>query len=130
MLVAIAFDPASASEGRSGVVGDWPAGIVVAGDAFGTTRAAANAALGSPDAVLGKDGSQAVVCAQARGRFSSNYATHPPGAPEHIFAYAVVCFDPASGQVMDWGYSDESVTEAFRSSVRLDVTTPITRIAG
>lgn len=123
MLVATKTDPATAGKSPR-VTGAWPANIASA-RAFGTDRAAANAAMGEPKGAPESD-TRHVVCAEAHGQFSTATLPHPPGAPAQTYSYAVICFDPTTGNVMDTGYDNKPVTGTFASSQALNVTNAIT----
>lgn len=117
----------SAAPGVSGrVIGAWPANII-AGTAFGTDRGAANTAMGEPRAVTGAAVQAQVVCAEAHGQFSTATLPHPPGAQTQTYAYAVVCFDPTTGDVTDTGYDNSSVSGSFTNAIKLDVSSAITQ---
>lgn len=125
MLVATQADP-SASAKSARAAGAWPSNIAE-GSAFGTDRATANAAMGEPKAAPAED-TRPVVCAEARGKFSNANTPRPYGSPVQTFSYAVVCFDPATGDILDSGYDNKPLTGKFTNKHSLNVTSAITSI--
>lgn len=96
------------------VKGAWP-GNVTSGRGFGTDRATANAAMGTPGAGPAGD-TRPVVCVEGHGSFSTAATPRPPGAPAKTYAYAVTCFDPTTGEVLDTGFDDKPITAHFAST--------------
>jgi hypothetical protein len=123
MLIATQSNPAAPGKSAR-VTGPWPPNITV-GTAFGTDRVAANAAMGEPKAAPATD-TRSVVCAEGHGQFSTADTPRPPGSTPQVFTYAVVCFDPATGNILDTGYNNKPLTGRFNSTVSLDVASAIT----
>jgi len=124
MDVATESDSSSSAGMHARVTGSWPSNIK-SGRAFGTNRAAADAAMDEPQAAPAADANRAVVCAEAQGTFSTANMPHPPGAPVQTYTYAVICFDPATGQITDTGYDNKPLTRTFKNSHAVNTTNAI-----
>ncbi len=124
MLVSTQSDPNAAGRGAR-ATGAWPANIQSA-RAFGTNRAVANEAMGSPKAAPADDEGRLVVCTEAHGTFSTAGVPRPPGAPIQTFSFAIVCFDPATGDILDSGFDDKPAVGTFDQATKVDVSQPIT----
>jgi hypothetical protein len=53
---------------------------------------------------------------------------HPAGSPTQTYTYAVVCFDPSTGDVLDTGYDNKPLVGKFSNAHALDVIDRITSI--
>jgi hypothetical protein len=124
MLMATQSDPATAGKSAR-VTGAWPSNLT-AGSAFGTDRAAANAAMGEPGAAPATDAQHPVVCAEGHGQFSTADVSRPAGSPVQTYTYVVICFDPTTGNILDTGYDNKPLNRAFTGIRTLDITSAIT----
>lgn len=121
MLMATRSQPDSTEQGR--VHGAWPKNLT-SGRSWGTDRATANVAMGTPGSAPAAD-HRPVICVEARGTFSTSSVPHPPGAPVKTYSYATHCFDPTTGDVLDMGYDDKPATKAFASARSVDIQSPL-----
>lgn len=121
MLLVTQSQPNSTNTGR--VHGAWPKNLT-SGRSWGTDRATANAAMGTPGSAPATD-HRPVVCVEARGTFSTSSLPRPPGAPVKTYSYVTSCFDPTTGDTLDMGYDDKPVTKAFASARPVDTDSPL-----
>lgn len=117
-IFAFATQTEPDADGRARTAGEWPANVFTA-RSLGTTRIAANRAMGTPDAAPGD--SRPVACAEAQGSFSTATLPRPQGSPVVTYEYAVICFDPTTGEVLDTGLDDRPLNREFASSRAIDV---------
>ncbi|WP_162939971.1 hypothetical protein [Gryllotalpicola protaetiae] len=123
MLVGTQSDPSNPTAAAR-VTGSWPENIA-SGRAIGTDRSTALTAMGEPQKSPA-GATKPVVCAEGHGKFSTANMPHPAGSPTQTYTYAVVCFDPSTGDILDTGYDNKPLAGNFSNAQALNVIDRIT----